>query len=294
MKSNIFAPLFTCLTVFIGACRQKEEHIPTESTEDVGRRNGSRVEPHAKTPISEYQKKRIRSTIQSAGKLENEENRVEEFVELLQSFPSDNDVLHALALETSSTSSGSQEALAKAVVRMYRAGEYGKLGGAVDALKTDGTLAGILVHRFAQDLRAQSDLVVRAFEELLVDPPKNVKPYHYEDIASGAARELGYPEALAMIPNLHDGAFGTTAAKEIITNWTFKDPQAVSIYVRDLPDSEFRSQLIIHMIEKVAAEEDLEMAYEWANYLEGDLQDQALKIVTREDAIIKRRQEERP
>jgi hypothetical protein len=279
-----------CFFVLLGSCREKGEQ--TSSNDQIPRKHDTRVKSPIKTSISEYQKKRIRSAVDSARKTSKTEERIQNFQELLQSNQADEDFLHELAIETSSASSDCQEAFVEALVRMYRSGEYNNPAVVVNALKTEGTLGGILVHLYAQDLRRQKDLVVGAYEKLLVAPPKNVHPSFYADIASGAARELGYPQALARIPNIHDSSVGASAAKEIITNWTFSDPQAVSIYLRDLPDSEFRNSLIIHMAEKVAAEEDIDMAYGWASYLKGESKDKAIKIVKREEGIIKRRAEQ--
>jgi hypothetical protein len=134
---------------------------------------------------------------------------------------------------------------------------------------------------------------VRAFEELLARPSKVIRPYHYQHIATGAAKSIGFPEALALIPDIHDGWFGKAAAYDLISSWSFDDPVAASTHVRDLPASPFRDSWIIHLVEAVAMSEDFEMAIEWANSLQGDAKEKALALVKQQQDILQRREEQR-
>ena len=242
---------------------------------------------------------RIRATLLSANKsadpFQRDDTAVRELEDLLRSRPGDLAFVHELAMEVRPLSQDTQVALATALVRRYRDGDYQRVGELIDALGTEGVLRGIQVHFFSNELARskEPELRVRAFEELLTRPSKVIRPDHYEDIATGAARTLGYPEALARIPDIHDGWFGTSAASDLISNWVFGDPVAGSTYVRDLPASPFRDSLIIHLVEEVSSSEDFEMAIEWANSLKGDAREKALELVKQQQDILRRREEQR-
>lgn len=283
------ASLATCSLVIIGSCREKGEQNSLRTSEQSARRARAL---HPNSQVSDYQKKRIRSSVDSVAKIGTKGVAIQEFEELLRNFPSDMDFLQELALQASTASIETQKALASAVVQLYRSGDYQNLGQALDALAIDGPEAGMAFY-FSEELSGQGDLAVRAYEELLVNPAKKARASQYEDIAWGAARVLGYQEALARIPDIHDGSFGTSAARKLITSWTYNNPEESSSFVRDLPDSEYRNSLVVHMVEKIATSQDFEMAYKWANYLQGNAKDKALGIVKREEAIIQRRAEQR-
>lgn len=273
--------------------------LPPANTTERAIKSNSRVLTTATAVVSERDKARIRAALRSASKsadpFQRDDTAVRELENLLRSRPGDLAFVHELAMEVRSTSQDTQLALAAALARRYRDGDYQRLGELIDALGTEGVMVGIQVHWFASELRRSQDenLRVRAFEELLARPSKVIRPDHYEDIATGAARSLGYPEALARIPDIHDGWFGTASANDLISNWVFSDPVAASSYVRDLPASTFRDSLVIHLVEEVAATEDFERANEWANSLQGEAKEKALSIIKREQDILRRREEQR-
>lgn len=296
MSFPFVGSLVSCFILILSSCRQKEGQKTSSPMEQpIGKskvRSGS-IETNR---ISDFQKKRIRSSIESAEKtadsLHNEKS-IQEFEQLLQSYPSDLDFLRELAVVTSSATQDTQVAFVSALVRMYRAGEYARLGELMDALKTEGVNGRILVGFFTDELVKQKDLAIGAYEELIANPSKVTHPDAYGRIAFGAARAIGYPEALARIPNIYDNWFGTVSANSIITGWTHVDPVAASTHVRDLPDSKFRNQLLVNMIEEISDSEDFEMARAWANYLGGDAKIKALAIVARDEARLKSRDEDR-
>lgn len=267
--------------------------------------NPSATKPHARsrvsttTGVSERDKARIRATLRSASKsadpFQLDDTAVRELEDLLRSRPGDLAFVHELAMEVRSTSQDTQLALATALVRRYRDGDFQRLGELIDALGTEGVMVGIQAHWFSIELiRCEDeDLRVRAFEELLARPSKVIPPDHYENIATGAAKTIGYAEALARISDIDDGWFGTAAASDLISNWSSGDPVAASSYVRDLPASPFRDSLIIHLVEAVARSEDFEMAIEWANSLQGDAKEKALALVKQRQDILRSREEQR-
>lgn len=258
-----------------------------------------RVQTPATAVVSERNKERIRATLrsahQSADPSQRDDTAVRELEDLLRSRPGDLAFVHELALEARRFSQATQEALATALVRRYHDGDFQRLGELIDALGTEGTLRGIQVHFFANVFVKHEDqnLRVRAFEELLARPSKVIHPDQYQNIASGAARTLGYPEALARIPDIQDGWFGTAAANDLISGWVYGDPVAASSFVRDLPASPFRDNLIIHLVEQVARSEDFEMANEWVNSLQGKAQEKALAIVKQRQDILREQEEQR-
>jgi RNA polymerase sigma factor (sigma-70 family) len=267
--------------------------------------NPSAAKPHARslvpttTGVSERDKARIRATLRSASKsadpFQRDDTAVRELEELLQTRPGDLAFVHQLAMEVTSESQETQLALATALVRRYRDGDFQRLGELIDALGTEGVKEGIQAHWLSLELFRckDEDLRVRAFEELLARPSKVIESDHYQCIATGAAKTIGFPKALALIPDIHDGWFGTDAADNLISSWSLDDPVAASTYVRDLPASPFRDSLIIHLVEAVASSEDFEMAIEWANSLQGDAKEKALALVKREQDILQRREEQR-
>lgn len=258
-----------------------------------------RVQTPATAVVSERNKERIRATLRSAHQSANPSQRddtaVWELEDLLRSRPGDLAFVHELALEARRFSQATQEALATALVRRYHDGDFQRLGELIDALGTEGTMRGIQVHFFANVFVKHEDqnLRVRAFEELLARPSKVIHPDQYQNIASGAARTLGYAEALARIPDIQDGWFGTAAANDLISGWVYGDPVAASSFVRDLPASPFRDNLIIHLVEQVARSEDFEMANEWVNSLQGKAQEKALAIVRQRQDILREQEEQR-
>jgi RNA polymerase sigma factor (sigma-70 family) len=267
--------------------------------------NPSATKPHARslipttTGVSERDKARIRATLRSASKsadpFQRDDTAVRELEELLQTRPGDLAFVHELAMEVRSTSQDTQLALATALVRRYRDGDFQRLGELIDALGTEGVSVGIQAHWLSLELVRckDEDLRVRAFEELLARSSKVIQPYHYQYIATGAAKTIGFPEALALIPDIHDGWFGTAATYDLISSWSFDDPVAASTHVRDLPAFPFRDSLIIHLVEAVAMSEDFEMAIEWANSLQGDAKEKALALVKQQQDILQRREEQR-
>lgn len=261
--------------------------------------------PHSRNPtsataaVTERDKNMIRAALRAASRsadpFQLDDTGVRELEDLLRSRPGDLAFVHELAMEVESTSQDTQLALAAALVRRYRDGDFQQLGELIDALGTEGVSAGIQAHSFSIELaRCQDDdLRVRAFEELLARPTKVVDSYHYNAIATGAARTLGTSEALARIPDIHDGSFGTAAANNLICTWVLDDPVTASSYIRDLPASPFRDGLTIHLVEAVALSEDFEMAKEWANSLQGEAREKALALVKQEQDILRRREEQR-
>jgi hypothetical protein len=229
--------------------------------------------------ISDYQRKRIRVTLETAGR-SKQEAAVTEFEHLLQDYPSDTDFLHELALEMFSQSYEAKQAFVTAIVRRYRAGDYKQLGEAINALKGEGSSMGQLVAELANTLGDESDLVADAYGELLVRPATTSLPaFNYEYIAYSAAKQLGPRESLARIPDILDGHFGTVSAQGILEFWTRQNPVEASSYVRDLPPSKARDSLITHMIFEIAKSEDMEMAQSWAEYLQGDARKTALNHI---------------
>jgi RNA polymerase sigma factor (sigma-70 family) len=258
-----------------------------------------RVQTPTTSAVSERNRERIRATLRSAAKsadpFQRDDTAVLELEDLLRSRPGDLAFVHELAMEVRSTSQDTQLALATALVRRYRDGDFQRLGELIDALGTEGVSVGIQAHWFSIELiRCEDeDLRVRAFEELLARPSKVIRPDHYQNIATGAAKTIGYAEALERISDSHDGWFGTAAASDLISNWSSGDPVAASIYVRDLPASPLRDSLIIHLVEAVARSEDFEMAIEWANSLQGDAKEKALALVKQRQDILRSREEQR-
>lgn len=210
-----------------------------------------RIQTPATVVVSERDKERIRATLRSAQKSadpsQRDDTAVRELEDLLRSRPGDLAFVYELALEARRFPQATQEALATAVVRRYHDGDFQRLGELIDALGTEGPMSGIQVHFFANVFVKYKDQnqAVRAFEELIVRPSKVIRPDHYQNIASGAARTLGHPEALARIPDIQDGWFGTAAANDLISGWVYGDPVAASTFIRDLPASSFRESLII-------------------------------------------------
>jgi RNA polymerase sigma factor (sigma-70 family) len=258
-----------------------------------------RVQTPTTTAVSERNKERIRATLRSAHKSadpsQRDDTAVRELEDLLRSRPGDLAFVHELAVEARRFPQATQEALATAVVRRYQDGDFQRLGELIDALGTEGVMRGIQVNFFANELARHEDqnLAVRAFEELLARPSKVIHPDHYQNIASGAARPLGHPEALARIPDIQDGWFGTAAADDLISGWVYGDPVAASTFVRDLPASPFRDNLIIHLVEQVAESEDFEMANEWVNSLQGKAKEKALAIIKQRQDILREQEEQR-
>ncbi len=273
--------------------------MPLTKSTERSTKSGSRMQSQASAVVTERDKERIRATLRSASKsadpFQRDDTAVRELEDLLRSRPGDLAFVHELAMEVRSNSQDTQLALATALVRRYRDGDFQRLGELIDALGTEGPSVGIQAHWFSTEMtRCQDeDLRVRAFEELLAQPSKIIHPYHYNHIATGAAHTLGYPEALARIPDIHDGWLGTAAANDLISNWSFGDPVAASSYVRDLPASPFRDRLTIHLVEAVARSEDFEMAHEWANSLQGEAKEKALALVKQQQDILRRREEQR-
>ncbi len=296
MSLPFVGSLVICFTLFLCSCRQKEEHKISDTMDHPTGKSKVRSVANERALVTDFQKKRIRTTIESAGKTADSlhnEKAIQEFEHLLQSYPSDLHFLHELAVITSAASQDTQVAFVSALVRRYGAGEYVRLAELMDALKTEGVNGRILVGFFTDELVKQKDLALGAYEELIANPSKITHPDAYGRIAFGAARSIGYQEALARIPNIYDNWFGTVSANSIITGWTHVDPVAASIYVRDLPDSMFRNQLLVNMIQEISNSEDFEIARAWANYLGGDAKTQALAIVARDEARLKSRDEDR-
>lgn len=291
------AALVSVSLLVLGSCRKKETQDTGTSTGQPNGKTHVRNGNTNRSAVSDFQKKRIRTTvdtIKSVG-FDEQPKAVQVYEQLLQAYPSDVPFLHELALEAARTGSDdSKRALAAAVVRSYRSGNHPKLGEVMDALRTEGVSARYLVELLTDNLRDQKDLVVRAYGELIANPSKVTLPEDYQDIASGAAREMGYPWALAQIPDIYDKWFGTAAANELITNWAYSDPVAASTYVRDLPQSAYRDTLISHLVQEVADSEDFEMAYAWAEYIRAeDIRNKAIAIAKRQQQILENRNKQR-
>ncbi|MCW1885715.1 hypothetical protein OKA04_13325 [Luteolibacter flavescens] len=233
------------------------------------------------------------ATVDSANKTKTADEACLAFKLLLEAFPSDQTFLHEVALQTKKASTETQIAFTKAVVEAYRSGAHPELAANIEALETEGTMRGILIYHFSEALVAQPDLVLEAYKTLLAAPAKNVSPYYYEDIASAAAQQIGFREGLALIPNIEDKSFGTAAARDIISSWIYNDPVDASDYLRELPDSEFRNNLVLHLVEKVAESQDFENAQAWANHLDGVWKEKALNLVKQQEDISRQREVQR-
>jgi hypothetical protein len=289
-------PIALGIMLSLGMCRPKDLGESSDKQNQLHERKQQRTPRNDAQHLSDFQTKRIRSTIEAvvhAGASGSNQSAIQSFKELLDSYSSDMLFLNGLVLEASETSTETQVALASALVQLYCEQDTIDLSELLDAMQCDGVNAGIMVQLFSDELYKNKDDVVRAFEELIVKPSRTIEPYNYARIADGAANVLGYAEALARIPDINDGWFGTAAANKIVVSWTLVNPVASSSYVRDLPESSYRDTLIVHMVEEIATGEDFEMASAWAGYLNGNARELAFEIVERQETIVRSRNEGR-